>query len=124
MANCDEIVLWNVPANSKFRAESSAVTSVASGTIAKGTPTADYACVVNISPGGGGASLTWDNSNLDPGPASKAVGDQGYAATVTLAPGPSNPTITFHAWIEAPSGTKPFDCTWTNATPNLVITLF
>jgi hypothetical protein len=124
MADCEEIVVWNVPANSKLCAQSSAQTSSDAGSIRKGTSTADYVCTIKIAPGLGGPTVTWDNSDLDPDPKCLPLEDQGYAATATIAPGPSSPTVTLHAWIEAPGGLKPFDCTWTNATPRVVITIF
>ena len=108
MADCQEFVIWNpVPPGSKFCAESSAK---------KGqTESKDYNSGVHIVQPGGTAT-DWKKSDLDPGPASiSPLEAGGYGASTKLFSGPSGPTVTLHAWVEAPDGKKPFDCTWTNS---------
>jgi hypothetical protein len=105
MADCPEFVIWNVSPGSKFCAESIARL--------ENKPSDDYDAGVHIVQPGGGA-IDWAKSDLDPGPASLAplkVG--GYGASGKLVSGPSGPTVTLDAWVEAPDGSKPFDCTWT-----------
>ena len=119
MADCPEFVIWNVPAGSKFCAESSAKDG--------DTASDDYNAGVHIAQPGGGA-IDWTKSDLDPGPASLSlVKTGGYGASAKLVSGPSGPTVTLHAWIEAPKGSKPFDCTWTNSDagsePHVAITI-
>jgi hypothetical protein len=108
MADCPEFVIWNpVPPGSKFRAQSSAAMG--------GTANNDYNAGVHIVEPGG-STVDWAKSDLDPGPASLSpLKAGGYGATARLISGPSGPTVTLRAWIEAPDGTKPFDCTWTNS---------
>jgi hypothetical protein len=109
MPDCPEFVIWN-PVNLgwKFSATASAAAS-------DGTPTNDYDASMHIVKPGGTAT-DWLKADLNPGPASIAsLMAGGYGVSGRLLSGPSGPTITLHAWIDAADGTKPFDCTWTNA---------
>jgi hypothetical protein len=107
MAECPEFVIWNVTEGCQFWAESSAQIG--------NTPSDDYNSGVHIVEPGGGAT-DWAKSDLDPGPANLSPLEKGgYGASGKLLSGPSGPTVTLQAWIEAPNGTRPFDCTWTNS---------
>jgi len=107
MADCPEFVIWNVPLESKFCAESSAKL--------ENKQSNDYDAGIHIVQPGGSA-IDWAKSDLDRGPASLSpLKLGGYGASGKLISGPSGPTVTLHAWIEAPGGSKPFDCTWTNS---------
>ena len=109
LADCPEFVIWNpVSPGSKFCAESTAVTS-------NGTKSDDSNAGVHIVQPGGSAT-DWNKSDLDPGPSCIALlTSGGYGVSAKLLSGPSGPSVTLHGWIEAPDGSKPFDCTWTNS---------
>lgn len=104
----DEFVIWNVKAGSRFGASAIAVSN-------QNVPTNDYDATIQIKQPGG-ATVDWKKGDLNPGPGCMALVTGGYGATARLVSGPSGPTVTFHAWIEAPDGTTPFNNTWTNAT--------
>lgn len=107
MPECPEFVIWNVRPGSKFCAQSSASDG--------NSPSNDYDAGVHIVQPGGSA-IDWAKSDLDPRPACLApLVEGGYGASARLLSGPSGPTATLHVWIEVPGGSKPFDCTWTNA---------
>ncbi|MGH9423571.1 MAG: hypothetical protein ACRD3J_26590 [Thermoanaerobaculia bacterium] len=103
----DEFVMWNVKAGSRFGATARAVTNTQ-------VPTNDYDAAIHIVQPGGSA-VDWAKADLNPGPACLTLVEGGYGATAQLDSGPSGPTVTLHAWIEAPDGTTPFNNTWTNA---------
>lgn len=104
----DEFVMWSVKAGSRLGASARAVSS-------QNVPTNDYDATIHIVQPGGTA-VDWAKGDLNPGPGCMSLVTGGYGATVRLDSGPSAPTVTFHAWIEAPDGTTPFNNTWTNAT--------
>lgn len=107
MADCPEFVIWNVKAGCQLWAMSSAQLGNMSSD--------DYNAGVHIVQPGGDAT-DWTKRDLDPGPANLSPLEKGgYGASGKLVSGPSGPTVTLQAWIEAPDGTRPFDCTWTNS---------
>lgn len=100
MPPCDNIVIWQpVPAGSRFCCS-------ASGT------NADFLVGVRIV-GADGSETQFFNADVVPGPAHRSLGNQGYAARMSLTPGGTSPTITANAWIEDAAGTRVFECTWT-----------
>jgi hypothetical protein len=106
-ADCSEFEIWNVPSGSKYCAQSSAKEG--------DTPSDDYDAGVRIVQPGGGA-VDWAKRDLDPGPACLSpLQAGGYGSKAKLVSGPSGSTVTLRAWIEAPNGSRPFDCTWTNS---------
>jgi hypothetical protein len=113
MADCPEFVIWDlVKPGSKFCVQASATAAGAA------TASNDFNATMHIVPPNQGATLDWIKADLSPGPKSLTLEGGGYGARGTILSGPNGPTVTMQAWIEAPDGTKPFTCTWTNSTAN------
>ena len=100
MTTCSNIEIWQpVPAGSRFCASASGDTD-------------DFVAGVRLV-GADGSETQFFNADLVPGPAHRSLGEQGYAARLSMMPGSSAPTVTMNAWIEDAAGTRIFDCTWT-----------
>lgn len=109
MAACPPNVIWDkVKENSKLCAEASAVASGGA------TPSNDFNATLTIALADGSV-VTWSKADLSPGPKKMSLTEGAYGADGSINSGPNGPTVTLHVWIEAPDNSKPFDCTWTNA---------
>jgi hypothetical protein len=103
MSNCTNVVLWNpVPAGARFCVSASGTSN-------------DFNAGVHLH-GEDESEAIFSRADVVPGPAHRSLTAQGYAATITMTPGATAPTVTFDAWIEDSAGTKLFACTWTAAT--------
>ena len=99
MPPCDNLVIWHpVPNGSRFCASASGTTS-------------DFLVGLRMI-GADGSETQFLNADLDPGPAHRSLGNQGYAARLSITPGSTMPVVTVNAWVEDATGARVFECTW------------